>query len=128
MRWRWSISSSTAGVRVTAHSGCGGALGFALSTFLIGALVAEAAIRLIIPIYSLMMAALGMLALTLPDAAPTRIVGWLEGTVLLQHAPQLAKFLLSMLLIGATLGVADQYLIVYLSDIHASGWIIGVVF
>jgi MFS transporter, PPP family, 3-phenylpropionic acid transporter len=40
----------------------------------------------------------------------------------------LAKFLASMLLIGATLGVADQYLIIYLSDIHASGWITGMVF
>jgi MFS transporter, PPP family, 3-phenylpropionic acid transporter len=75
-----------------------GAIGFAVSTFLIGALVAEAAIRLIIPIYSLMMAALGLLALTLPDAAPTRIVGWLEGAALLRRAPQLAKFLVSMLL------------------------------
>ena len=105
-----------------------GALGFAASTFLIGALVAEKAIRSIIPIYSLMMALLGVLALTLPDAAPTRIVGWLEGVALLRRAPQLAKFLASMLLIGATLGVADQYLIIYLSDIHASGWITGTVF
>jgi PPP family 3-phenylpropionic acid transporter len=105
-----------------------GSLGFAVSTFLIGALVAETAIRFIIPIYSVMMAALGLLALTLPDAAPTRIIGWLEGAALLQRAPQLAKFLASMLLIGATLGVADQYLIIYLSDIHASGWITGMVF
>jgi MFS transporter, PPP family, 3-phenylpropionic acid transporter len=105
-----------------------GSLGFAVSTFLIGALVAETAIRFIIPIYSLLMAALGLLALTLPDAAPTRIIGWLEGAALLQRVPQLAKFLASMLLIGATLGVADQYLIIYLSDIHASGWITGMVF
>ncbi|HJZ45840.1 MAG TPA: MFS transporter [Roseiflexaceae bacterium] len=105
-----------------------GSLGFAVSTFLIGALLAETAIRFIIPIYSLMMAALGLLALTLPGAAPTRIIGWLEGAALLQRAPQLAKFLISMLLIGATLGVADQYLVIYLSDIHASGWITGMVF
>jgi PPP family 3-phenylpropionic acid transporter len=105
-----------------------GAVGFAVSTFLIGALVAETAIHFIVPIYSLMMAMLGVLALTLPDAASTRIVGWLEGVALLQHSPQLAKFLISMVLIGATLGVADQYLIIYLSDIHASGWIIGIVF
>jgi MFS transporter, PPP family, 3-phenylpropionic acid transporter len=105
-----------------------GSLGFAVSTFLIGVLVAETAIRFIIPIYSLMMVALGLLVLTLPDAAPARIIGWLEGAALLRHAPQLAKFLVSMLLIGATLGVADQYLIIYLSDIHASGWITGMVF
>jgi PPP family 3-phenylpropionic acid transporter len=105
-----------------------GALGFAVSTFLIGALVAETAIRFIVPIYSLMMIALGLLALTLPDAAPTRIVGWLEGAALLRRAPRLAKFLVSMLLIGATLGVADHYLIIYLSDIRASGWITGMVF
>jgi PPP family 3-phenylpropionic acid transporter len=105
-----------------------GAIGFAVSTFLVGTLVAETAIRSIIPIYSLMMAALGLLSLTLPDAAPTRIVGWLEGVALLRRAPLLARFLVSMLLIGATLGVADNYLIIYMSDIHASGWIIGTVF
>ncbi|HEX5689034.1 MAG TPA: MFS transporter [Roseiflexaceae bacterium] len=105
-----------------------GAVGFAVSTFLVGALVAETAIRMIIPIFSLMMAVLGLLALTLPDAAPTRIVGWLEGLALLRSAPQLARFLASMLLVGATLGVADNYLIIYMDDIHSSGWIIGTVF
>jgi PPP family 3-phenylpropionic acid transporter len=105
-----------------------GALGFALSTFLIGWLVAEAAIRWIIPIYSLMMGALGLLTLTLPDAAPARTVDWWEGVALLKRAPHLARFLASLLLIGATLGVADNYLILYLTDIHATGWIVGVVF
>jgi PPP family 3-phenylpropionic acid transporter len=105
-----------------------GALGFALSTFLIGALLIATAIRWIVPIYSIMMVALGLLVLTLPDAAPVRTVHWWEGTALLKRTPRLAKFLVSMALVGATLGVADQYLIIYLSDIHASGWVVGVVF
>ncbi|HEY3228957.1 MAG TPA: MFS transporter [Roseiflexaceae bacterium] len=105
-----------------------GALGFALSSFLIGALVVETAIRWIIPIYSTMMFMLGLLVLTLPDVSPPRAVAWWEGLARLKRTPQLAKFLISVLLIGATLGVADQYLIIYLADIHASGWIEGVVF
>jgi len=105
-----------------------GAIGFALASFLTGALVVETAIRLIIPIYSGIMVALGLLSLTLPDAAMPRSVGWWEGVALLKRTPRLVKFLISVLLVGMTLGVADDYLIVYLADINASGWVAGSVF
>jgi PPP family 3-phenylpropionic acid transporter len=52
-------------------------------------------------------------------------VGWQEGITLLKHEPILAAFLLGALITGMTLGIVNQYLAVYLEDINATGWIIG---
>jgi MFS transporter, PPP family, 3-phenylpropionic acid transporter len=105
-----------------------GALGFALVSFLVGALVIETAIHWIVPLYSLTMVALGAVVLTLPDLSPPLAPQWWEGIALLKRRPTLLRFLFSSLLIGATLGIANNYLIVYLADIQATGWVSGAVF
>ncbi len=56
-----------------------GALGFALVSFLVGALVIDTAIRWIVPLYALTMIALGAVVLTLPDMSPPHAPQWLGG-------------------------------------------------
>lgn len=71
------------------------------------------------------MLVLAALTLTLSDAPVTQAASWREGATLLKREPILASYLLGCLFVGATLGVVNQYLSVYLEDINATGWIIG---
>ncbi|MCZ7569269.1 MAG: MFS transporter [Ardenticatenaceae bacterium] len=102
-----------------------GSIGFAIAAFVIGALVVEGAVWRIIPVYAVVMFALGLIALALPDAEIREEVNWRQGIMLLKQERQLARFFVSCLLIGATLGIVNSYLAVYLNDIHAPGWVIG---
>lgn len=102
-----------------------GSIGFAVAAFLIGSLVIEGAVWRIIPFYVLTMFTLGLIALTLPDAEIHEEVNWRQGVTLLKQEHQLARFLAGCLLIGATLGIVNSYLVVYLADILAPGWVIG---
>lgn len=105
-----------------------GSIGFAVSSLLTGALVIGDHIRYIVPTYSLIMATMGALTLTLPNATMTTTMTWVEGAALLRRTPALSKFFLGILLVGATVGVVHQYQIVYLKDINAPGWVSGVAF
>lgn len=102
-----------------------GSIGFAFSSFVIGSLFIEDAVWLILPLYSLTMFALSLTAMTLPDAQIDEQVNWRDGLTLLKRDRNLAKLLLGVLLIGATLGIVNNYLAVYLVDIQAPGWVIG---
>lgn len=103
-----------------------GSIGFALASFGIGAWFVEDAVWWIIPVYAGTYAVLGLVALTLPDAEVHGEVRWQEGLQLLRHERTLAVFLAGALLIGFTMGVVNNYLSVYLNNIAAAGWIIGV--
>jgi PPP family 3-phenylpropionic acid transporter len=87
--------------------------------------VLDQSIDAIVWLYSLDMFLLGLVTLSLPDAPITHKANWREGVTLLKREPILATFLFGILLVGMTLGVVNQYLAVYLEDIHATGWIIG---
>lgn len=102
-----------------------GSIGFAIAAFGIGALVVEGSVWRIIPLFALVMFLLGLIALTLPDARIHEAVSWRQGVTLLRREHRLARFLVSCLLIGATLGIVNSYLAVYLTDIDAPGWVIG---
>lgn len=102
-----------------------GSIGFAVSSFGIGAWLVDRDISLIIPLYGLTYALLGLVALSLPDAEVHGKVRWQDGLKLIGRKPALTVFLLGALFIGATLGVVNNYLAVYLSDIDAAGWMIG---
>jgi len=104
-----------------------GSIGFALSTFGIGTwLLEQGDIWWIMPLYGLCNIILGLLALFLPDADVHGQGSWREGFTLLQHQHGLDLFLFAIILIGFTHGIVNYYLAVYLTDIRAAGWIIGV--
>ncbi len=102
-----------------------GSIGFALTTFAVGAWVIDVNIWWILPIYALLNALLGLISLTVPDAEVHGQVRWQEGLSLLFRERTLSLFLVGALLVGATLGIVNNYLVVYLADIAATGWVIG---
>lgn len=102
-----------------------GSVGFAVASFLVGALLVEGALWWIVPLYGGSYLLLGLISLTLPDADIHGDVRWQEGLQLLRLRPTLAIFLLGAVLVGATLGIVNNYLAVYLRDIAAPGWVIG---
>ena len=104
-----------------------GSIGYAISTFGIGTwLLDQGNIWWILPLYGLCNLILGLLALSLPDADVHGQSSWQEGVTLLQRQRGLALFLFAIMLIGFTHGIVNYYLSVYLSDIQAAGWVIGV--
>jgi PPP family 3-phenylpropionic acid transporter len=103
-----------------------GSIGFAISTFGIGAFFVDAqAIWWILPLYAGGNLILALIAYTFPDADIHGQASWREGLVLLGQKRQLAWVLLGLLLIGMTLGIVNNYLSVYLIDIKGAGWMIG---
>lgn len=105
-----------------------GSIGFAIAVFSIGALFVGNTIWWIIPIYALTNLALAAVALTIPDAKVHGEVLWREGISLLLRDHVLMSFLFGSFLVGITLGVVNNYLAVYLTDISAAGWLIGAAF
>jgi MFS transporter, PPP family, 3-phenylpropionic acid transporter len=105
-----------------------GSIGFAVTSLAIGALFVETAVWVIIPAYSITLFLLGLVVLTLPDSEIHGEVNWREGATLLSRDPVLARFLFGCLLVGMTMGIVNNYLAVYMDDINAAGWMIGVAF
>lgn len=102
-----------------------GSIGFAVATFAVGAWVIDDHIWWILPLYALLNVVLAVISLTVPDADVHGQVRWQEGLSLLFRERALALFLVGGLLIGATLGIVNNYLAIYLADIAAAGWVIG---
>jgi len=103
-----------------------GSISFSITSFLVGAFVIDVAIEAIIYLYSFIMLLLTLLTFTLPDAPITQKANWREGATLLKRDPVLGAFLFGALIVGMTLGIVNQYLAVYMEDINATGWIIGI--
>jgi MFS family permease len=103
-----------------------GSIGFAVASFGVGALLVNKAIWWILPLYGLCNLALAAVALTIPDAEVHGETRWQDGFYLLRKERTLIGFLLGSLLVGFTLGIVNNYLAVYLTDIAAAGWVIGV--
>lgn len=102
-----------------------GSIGFAIASFGVGALLVNNAIWWIIPLYGLSNLALVAVALTIPDAEVHGEIRWQDAFVLLRRERTLIGFLFGALLVGFTLGIVNNYLAVYLTDIDAAGWMIG---
>jgi PPP family 3-phenylpropionic acid transporter len=105
-----------------------GSVGFAVASFVIGALVIGDSIRSIIYLYSGTMALMGLVTATLPDVPHSTQATWRGSQSILRGNPSLIRFLVGITLIGTTLGVVNSYLIVYLTDIGSAGWISGLTF
>lgn len=105
-----------------------GSVGFAVTSFLIGALVIGDSIHSIIYLYCGTMALMGLVTATLPDVPHSLQATWRGSRSILRGNPILIRFLVGITIIGMTLGVVNSYLIVYLTDIGAAGWISGLTF
>lgn len=104
-----------------------GSIGYAISTFGIGTwLLDQGNIWWIMPLYGLCNVILGLIALYLPDADVHGQGSWREGVTLLNRQSGLTFFLFGIVLIGFTHGIVNYYLVVYLTDIMAAGWTIGI--
>ncbi|MCA9994100.1 MAG: MFS transporter [Anaerolineales bacterium] len=103
-----------------------GSIGFAISTFGIGALFVDAGtVWWILPLYAVGNLILGVIAYTFPDADVHGPTSWREGLGLLRQERPFLWFLLGLLLLGMTLGIVNNYISVYLVDIGGAGWMIG---
>jgi MFS family permease len=102
-----------------------GSIGFAVASFGVGALLVNNAIWWIIPLYGLSNLTLAAIGLTIPNATLHDESRWQDAFLLLRRERTLIGFLLGALLVGFTLGIVNNYLAVYLTDIEAAGWVIG---
>lgn len=105
-----------------------GSIGFAVASLAIGALVIGESVRLIVYLYSGTMALMGLVTATLPDSPHDARATWRGSGSILRGNPLLIRFLIGTTLIGMTLGVVNSYLIIYLTDIGAAGWMSGLTF
>lgn len=101
-----------------------GSVGFAVSSFLTGTFIGNLLVHVPL-IHGIALLLVALLALTLPDA-PTETAGnWLEGVRLLPERPLLVVFLLGMMLIAAPIIIAVSYLAIFMQELNAPGWLIG---
>jgi MFS transporter, PPP family, 3-phenylpropionic acid transporter len=105
-----------------------GSVGFAISSLAVGAFVIADSIRLIVILYSGAMVLMGLVTATLPDVPHTVRATWVGSAAIFRNNPILIRFLIGITLIGTTLGIVNSYLIIYLTDLGAEGWVSGVVF
>jgi PPP family 3-phenylpropionic acid transporter len=103
-----------------------GSVGYILSTFLIGAIFIDALIDVLPFIFALVIGSTGLVSLLLPDQANTQLrPNWSGSFGILTQNPSFGLFLTGTAFIGATIGISGQYLALYLQDIQAAGWLIG---
>jgi MFS transporter, PPP family, 3-phenylpropionic acid transporter len=105
-----------------------GSAGFAVSSLAIGALVIGESVWLIVYLYSAVMVLMGVVTATLPDVPHAAKATWRGGGAALWGSRTFTRLLAATVLIGTTLGVVNSYLIIYLSDIGAEGWVSGLTF
>ena len=102
-----------------------GSIGFVVATIFAGGLLFEDNLTLTIYIYAGTMLILGAISFKLPDRHVSTEVQWRDGLRLLVDHRELRLFLLGIICVGLTLGITNQYLVVYMNELDASAWMIG---
>ncbi|HJO91432.1 MAG TPA: MFS transporter [Anaerolineales bacterium] len=102
-----------------------GSIGFIVATIFAGGLLFEDNLTLTIYIYAGTMFVIGGISFKLPDRHISTEVQWKDGLRLIADNRELRLFLLGIICIGLTLGITNQYLVVYLNELNASAWMIG---
>jgi len=102
-----------------------GSIGFIIATIISGGLFFEDNLTTAIYVFSGCLIVLGFISLKLPDRSVSSNVQWRDSIALIADSQVLRIFLLGIICVGITLGIADQYLVVYLDEINASSWIVG---
>ena len=102
-----------------------GSIGFIVATAISGGLFFEDNLTITVYLYSGSLLVLGLISLRLPDRHISTDVQWIDGLRLLADNRQLRLFLLGIILVGITVGISDQYLVIYMNELNASAWIVG---
>ncbi len=102
-----------------------GSVGFALISFLAGTFFVGTMIDLLPIFHAVFMVLVAVLAFFLPAPKVDDSGNWMEGLRLLPRRPALALFLLGTLIVGGPLITAVPYLSVFMGELGASGWLIG---
>ena len=102
-----------------------GSIGFIVATAIGGGLFFEDNLTTTVYLYSGSLLVLGLISFKLPDRHLSTDVQWLDGLRLLSDNRQLRLFLLGVICVGITVGISDQYLVVYMTELKSSAWIIG---
>jgi PPP family 3-phenylpropionic acid transporter len=102
-----------------------GSVGFGLTALIGGTFFLGASLAVVPLVYSVLMALLALLALTLPDAHVSAPVRWIDGLRLLPQRPALALFMLGALLVIAPMMTATQYVSIFMEDLGAADWLTG---
>lgn len=105
-----------------------GSAGFAVSSMAVGALVIGEAVWMIVYLYSAVMILMGLVTATLPDVPHEVRATWRGSGPVLWGNRTFVRILAGITIVGMTLGVVNSYLIIYLSDIGAPGWVSGLTF
>jgi len=102
-----------------------GSIGFIVATAVAGGLFFEDNLTMTVYLYSGSLLVLGLISFQLPDRHISTDVQWIDGLRLLTDDRQLRLFLLGIICVGITVGISDQYLVVYMNELNASAWIVG---
>ena len=102
-----------------------GSIGFIVATAISGGLFFEDNLTITVYLYSGSLLVLGLISLRLPDRHISTDVQWIDGLRLLADNRQLRLFLVGVILVGITVGISDQYLVIYMNELNASAWIVG---
>ncbi len=102
-----------------------GSVGFAIISFLAGTFLVESLLDTLPVLHAAFMVLVAILTFFLPAAVSDDESNWIEGLRLLPERPPLALFLLGTILIGGPLITGVQYLSIYMGDLGAPGWLIG---
>ena len=103
-----------------------GSIGFIVATAISGGLFFEDNLTTTVYLYSGSLLVLGLISFKLPDRRHLSTdVQWIDGLRLLADNRQLQLFLLGVICVGITVGISDQYLVVYMTELKSSAWIIG---
>ena len=102
-----------------------GSIGFIVATAISGGLFFEDNLTITVYLYSGSLLVLGLISLRLPDRHISTDVQWIDGLRLLADNRQLRLFLVGIIFVGITVGISDQYLVIYMNELNASAWIVG---
>ena len=102
-----------------------GSIGFIVATAISGGLFFEDNLTITVYLYSGSLLVLGLISLRLPDRHISTDVQWIDGLRLLADNRQLRLFLVGVIFVGITVGISDQYLVIYMNELNASAWIVG---
>lgn len=101
-----------------------GSFGFAVASLLTGTLIGWV-LPHIPAIHGGLLLLLALLTYTLPEYSSETAGNWLEGLRLLPERPVLMLLLAGIMLVSATVMTAVSYLAVFMEDLDAPGWLIG---
>lgn len=105
-----------------------GSAGFIVFSLLSGTLLVKTRINLLPYFYAGTLFFSGWIAWGLPDEKPRanrKRVNLIDGMKILPAHPNLVVFFVGMAFTGAVLAIVNQYLSIHVSELNATGWILG---